>query len=135
MRTRAEPRTTIKDIARETGVTGASVSRVLNDPHFGSVETRKRVLEAVRRLGYSPNHAARGLVRQASTIIGLCINDIENPFCAAFARGIEDAANRHGYTVALCNTDENPLKELAYVHTLLGWQVAGLILSATHSAG
>jgi len=86
---------------------------------------------AINELGYHPSRVARRLRMEATTILGLVISDIANPFFPSVARGIEDVAYDNNYSLLLCNTDENPAKEALYVRVLLAEKVAGVIISPT----
>lgn len=121
----------IKDVARAAGVSTATVSRVLANKSRVHVETRKRVSEAIQRLNYRPNLIARSLRAQKSSKIGLVVSDIRNPFFTAISRAVEDAAYEQGYSVLMCNTDENPEKEELYLNLLHDENVAGIIFSPT----
>lgn len=123
--------TSIKDVAKAAGVSTATVSRVLTNNAPIKAETRKRVLEAVAKLNYRPNLIARSLRAQKSTKIGLVVSDIRNPFFTAIGRAVEDAAYEQGYSVLMCNTDENPEKEELYLNLLYDENVAGVIFSPT----
>ena len=83
---------TIKDVAREAGVSYATVSRALNDHPEVSDETKKRIIKIALEMGYQPNAIAQGLVKKETKTVGLIIPDITNPFFPEVARGIEDAA-------------------------------------------
>lgn len=121
----------IKRVAEAAGVSTATVSRVLaNGPHVRP-EVRARVLAAVEALDYRPNLVARSLRSQRSSTIGLIVSDIRNPFFTAISRAVEDAAYQAGYTVFLCNTDENPEKEAMYLQLMRDANVAGVIFSPT----
>lgn len=119
----------IIDVALEAGVSIATVSRVLNDNEKVSPELAERVRAAALALGYRPNGIARSLRRRSSDVIALIINDVSNPFFTAITRGVEDVAQRSGYSVLLCNTDEDPGKEATYLRVAEQQQVAGIILS------
>ena len=119
----------IKDVAQRAGVSPATVSRVLNADRGVSSERRKRVLEAIDALGYQPNRVARNLRRQLTDTIGVVISDIENPHFTRAVRVIEDAAFARGYRVFLCNTDETPSKQGAYLEMLAAERVVGVILA------
>lgn len=122
---------TIRDVARQAGVSTATVSRVLaNHPHVRA-DVRARVLAAIAALDYQPNQAARTLRSQQSNTIGLIVSDIRNPFFTAISRAVEDTAYAHGYRVLLCNTDEDPDKEELYLDLMRAERVAGVILSPT----
>lgn len=121
----------IKDVADAAGVSTATVSRVLaNKPHVRQA-VKERVMEVVNELNYRPNRVARSLRSQKSTIIGLIVSDIENPFFHQVSRAVEDAAHEMGYSVMLCNNDENPDKERRYLHLIRDENLAGVILSPT----
>lgn len=121
----------IKDVAQAAGVSTATVSRVLANKSRVHAETRKRVSEAIERLNYRPNLVARSLRAQKSARIGLVVSDIRNPFFTAISRAVEDAAYEQGYSVLMCNTDENPEKEELYLNLLHDENVAGIIFSPT----
>ncbi|CAN5592259.1 LacI family DNA-binding transcriptional regulator [soil metagenome] len=123
----------IRDVAREAGVSVATVSRALNGLSTVNPEFAERVQEAADRLGYRPNAIARGLRRQKTDVLALIISDVTNPFFTAIARGVEDVAQANGYSVILCNSDESPDKEQRYLSVAEVEQVAGVILSP-HSA-
>ncbi len=123
--------TSIKDVAKAAGVSTATVSRVLAKNAPIKAETRERVLQAVARLSYRPNLIARSLRAQKSARIGLVVSDIRNPFFTAIGRAVEDAAYEQGYSVLMCNTDENPEKEELYINLLHDENVAGVIFSPT----
>ena len=121
----------IKDVAKMAGVSTATVSRVLaNNPRV-TEETRQRVMNAVEQLSYRPNLIARSLRVQKSSKIGLIVSDIRNPFFTAIGRAVEDAAYEKGYSVLMCNTDENPEKEELYLNLMQDENVAGVIFSPT----
>ncbi len=122
-------RVTISDVARAAGVSPATVSRVLNTSETVSPVLAERVLAAVRALGYRPNSQARSLRTRATTVLGVIISDITNPFFTAMVRGVEDAANRAGYSVVLANTDEDLRKEQRYLEVAAAEQMAGVLLS------
>jgi DNA-binding LacI/PurR family transcriptional regulator len=119
----------IRDVATHAGVSPATVSRTLNGDIKVSDEVRARVLASVRELGYRPNRMARNLRRQTSETIGVVVSDIENPHFTRSVRAIEDAAYKQGYRVILCNTDETPDKQRAYLEMLAAEQVVGVILA------
>lgn len=125
----------IKDVAQAAGVSTATVSRVLANKSRVHAETRKRVSEAIERLNYRPNLIARSLRAQKTAKIGLVVSDIRNPFFTAISRAVEDAAYEQGYSVLLCNTDENPEKEELYINLLHDENVAGIIFSPTQKFG
>jgi LacI family transcriptional regulator len=118
---------TIYDVAREAGVSMATVSRVVNNNPNVKPQTRKKVYEAIERLGYRPNAVARGLASKKTTTVGVVIPDISNAIVAEVARGIEDIANMYHYNIILCNADMRKEKEIRVINTLLEKQVDGLL--------
>lgn len=118
---------TIYDVAREASVSMATVSRVVNGNPNVKPTTRKRVLEAIERLGYRPNAVARGLASKKTTTVGVIIPDISSIFFSELARGIEDIATMYKYNIILCNSDQNKEKEIHLVNTLLEKQVDGIV--------
>jgi len=118
---------TIYDVAREAGVSMATVSRVVNHNPNVKPQTRKKVFEAIERLGYRPNAVARGLASKKTTTVGVVIPDIANVNLAEVARGIEDIANMYHYNIILSNADKRKDKEIRVVNTLLEKQVDGLL--------
>jgi LacI family transcriptional regulator len=105
----------------------ATVSRVVNNNPNVKPQTRKKVFEAIERLGYRPNAVARGLASKKTTTVGVVIPDISNAIFAEVARGIEDIANMYHYNIILCNADKKKDKEIRVVNTLLEKQVDGLL--------
>ncbi|BDG46131.1 MULTISPECIES: catabolite control protein A [Parageobacillus] len=118
---------TIYDVAREANVSMATVSRVVNGNPNVKPSTRKKVLEAIERLGYRPNAVARGLASKKTTTVGVIIPDISNIFFAELARGIEDIATMYKYNIILSNSDQNKEKELHLLNTMLAKQVDGIL--------
>lgn len=121
----------IEDVARQAGVSTATVSRVLSGKPYVSDDLRERVQSAVQELNYRPSRVARSLRVQRSSIIGLIVSDIQNPFFTAVVRAAEDAAYQQKYSVFLCNSDENTEKETMYLELMVAEHVAGVILSPT----
>lgn len=121
---------TLKDVAQEADVSVSTVSRVFNDPEKVSPSTRDRVREAVDALGYQPSRVARRLRLKEGTarLLGLVIPDIQNPFFADVARGVEDVAREHDYALILSNSDEDPDKQQVAVDTLVTEDVDGVIV-------
>lgn len=122
-------RSTIKDVARVAGVAVSTVSRVINGSGYVSAESRQRVLQAVEELHFEPSRAARALTTGRTGTVALVLPDITNPFFPAVARGVEDAASAAGYTVILCNTDDDPAQEASYISTLQEQRVDGIVLT------
>ena len=118
----------IKDVAREAGVSTATVSHVLNNTRFVSDETRLKVVSAIERCNYYPNAHARSLASGRSNTIGLLVSDISNPFFPELAKSVEDVAFERGYDVMLLNTKYNAERTSHYVRRLIERQVAGVAL-------
>ena len=121
-------RPTITDVAQHAGVSVRTVSRVLNNHPNVSRFTRERVLQAMEELDYGPNALARGLATQESYTIGVIIPDVANPYFAEVVRGVEDTSAEANYHIFLCNTDEEPKREIRSIQLLRQRQVDGLIL-------
>ncbi|GAA3738734.1 LacI family transcriptional regulator [Spinactinospora alkalitolerans] len=124
---------TISDVASRAGVSPATASRVLNGKSTVAPDLAQRVQAAAAELQYRPNGLARNLRRRETTVIALIIGDVENPFFTSLARGVEDAAHAEGYSVILCNSDEDAAKERRYVDVALQERAAGVVLSSTGS--
>ncbi|MGI3784550.1 MAG: LacI family DNA-binding transcriptional regulator [Janthinobacterium lividum] len=120
----------ITDVAREARVSVATVSRALNNSAPVDPALATRVHDAVRKLGYRPNGLARNLRKQGSQVWALVITDINNPFYTAVARGLEDVASDAGFSLLLCNSDEDRGKEARYLQIAERERVAGLVLAA-----
>lgn len=126
---------TISDVAKRAGVSPVTVSRVLN--HVGNVNsvTQQRVEQAIEDLGYVPSGVAKSLRSKRTNSLALILPDIENSFWTTVARGVEDAAQSHGYSVFLCNTDENPAKQLRYLDVVVSQRVDGVMIAPFGSNG
>lgn len=117
----------IKDVAKEAGVSIATVSRVLNDIDVVNEETKKKVKDAIQKLGYRPNIVARSLKTQRTKTIGILIPDISSQFYPEIVRGAEDVANIYDYNVILCNSDLDVEKEKEYLRVLKEKMVDGVL--------
>jgi LacI family transcriptional regulator len=125
---------TIYDVARRAEVSAATVSRVVNGLATVDPRLAERVHLAMRELAYRPNAVARSLRRSKTTLWAVIISDIGNPFFTAMVRGVEDVAQRAGFSVVLCNSDEDQAKEGRYVTAALAEQMAGVIISPSGGA-
>lgn len=121
------PATTMKQIAERAQVSLGTVSHVINSTAPVRERLRLRVLEAIRSLGYQPSQLARGLRRNSTNMLGMVIPDITNPFFPGVVRGVEDVAFKGSFRVVLCNTDNDPAKEKAYLDELRSYRPAGLL--------
>ncbi len=120
--------TTIRDVARQAGVSTMTVSRVINKTGYTSDDARTRVERAIAELGYVPNALARHLRSKQTRTLALVLSDITNPFFTTMARGVEDFAAAHQFAVMFCNTDESEAEEMASLHMLIERQIDGVLL-------
>ena len=123
---------TLKSIAKKLDVSVTTVSRVLNgksDKYRISKETQKLILKTAKSLKYSPNQLARGLRLKRTNTIGYIIPDISNPFFAGVAKSVEKSARKEGYSIILCDSEENTDIEIDVVRLMLERKVDGLIIS------
>ncbi len=118
----------IKDIAREAGVSTATVSHVINKTKYVTDETREKVQLAIKKFNYHPNAHAQMLALGKSKIIGLLVSDISNPFFPEIIKSIEAAVFEKGYDLILLNTNYNIERAIEDVHRLIQMNVAGIVL-------
>ena len=123
---------TIYDVAREAGVSMATVSRVVNGNKNVKENTRKKVLEVIDRLDYRPNAVARGLASKKTTTVGVVIPNIANAYFSILAKGIDDIATMYKYNIVLASSDEDDDKEVNVINTLFAKQVDGIIFMGHH---
>src|SRR3984893_14374795 len=119
---------TMKEIAGRAQVSIGTVSHVINGTAPVRDKLRKRVLEVIAMLGYQPSQLGRGLRRNSTNMLGMVIPDITNPFFPGVVRGVEDVAFNKSFRVVLCNTDNDPSKEKAYIEELRSYRPAGLLV-------
>lgn len=125
----AHRKITVSDVARECGISRATVSLVLRGSPLVNVDTRVRVERELKRLGYVYNRSAANLRRRMSSSVALVINDLSNPFFAEFAAGVDEALAAAGYVTLLGSTGESPERQHAVLASLMEHGPAGLILS------
>jgi LacI family transcriptional regulator, galactose operon repressor len=125
----AVAKATIKDVARLSGVSPMTVSRVINESERVRPQTRRRVEEAISELGYVPSRLARGLSRQRTGTIAVIVPDVANPFFTLIVRAAEDVARRAGYRVILCDTRADLSVERDVVGELLAHRVEGIVVA------
>lgn len=123
----------LKDVAQYAGVSASTVSRVLSHKSYVNEKTREKVMAAVRVLNYTPNALAQGLKMGRSDTIAMMVPNIQNLMFPDIVRGVEDTARESGYTVILCNTDEDLEVEKAYIGDLRTRWVGGLIIASMTS--
>lgn len=120
---------TLKDVARQAGVSTATVSKVVNNVDtYMSPETRRKVEKALSDCGYQPNTVARGLKTRRTNTIGFILPDITNPFYAEIAKGIETAAKNLGYSLIICDSEIDLEEEIVSIELLKTKMVDGIIL-------
>jgi LacI family transcriptional regulator, galactose operon repressor len=120
---------TIKDVARRSGVSSMTVSRVINGSARVSPGTRQRVEQAIADLGYVPSRLARGLIRQKTGTLALIVPDVANPFFTLIVRGAEDVARRADYRLILCDTRADLELEREVIEEMLAHRVEGIAIA------
>lgn len=120
--------TSIKDVAKYSGVSIATVSHVLNGTRHTRPQTRERVLAAIRDLGYSQNQAARNLARGTSTLLGVIISDVRNPFFPEITAAFQEQALVQNMDALVINTNYDAQRTLNSVRRLIGMQVPGVAI-------
>jgi DNA-binding LacI/PurR family transcriptional regulator len=121
----------IKDIAKAAGVSPSTVSRALSDHPRISLETKERIRCLATEMGYSPSAVARSLVTQRTSIIGMAVAWVSDPFLAQLVRGIEDTALEQGYTVILSSFYGEPDREMEVLSTFRERRVDGVIIKSS----
>jgi LacI family transcriptional regulator len=120
---------TIRDVARLSGVSPMTVSRVINESERVRPDTRRRVEQAISDLGYVPSRLARGLSRQRTGTLALIVPDVANPFFTLTVRGAEDVARRAGYRVLLCDTRTDLSVEREVIEEMIAHRVEGIVIA------
>ena len=123
-------RVTINDVAATVGVSVSTVSRSFTNPDSVRGNTRERVLEVARELGYTPNRAARGLITGKTGNIGVVVPDVANPFFSAVLKGVNARAREADQVVFLADTDEDARAEEELVRAMVK-QVDGVVLCSS----
>lgn len=124
-------RATISDVAKAAKTGKTSVSRYLNgEQHVLSADLKQRIEKAIAELNYRPSQMARGLKRGRTRLIGLIIADITNPYSVEVMSGIEAACRARGFTLLMCNTNNEVDQEQHYLNLLSSYQVEGIVVNA-----
>jgi LacI family transcriptional regulator len=123
----------ISDIAKLAGVSSATVSRVMNGARPVSPELRDRVLAVAKRFDYQPSQLARNLRSGRAATVGVLVSDVENPHFASMVKYLEEALFRRGVRVLFCNTEEDPVKQAAYLDVMAAERVMGVVISPAAS--
>lgn len=126
-------RVTIRDVAREAGVSHQTVSRVINNHAKISPATRQRVEAAIRKLNFRPSRTARNLATQRTMTVGLLVPTIANPYFAEVAHGTQTVARANHYSVFLGNTNWDAEEELQLLHSMASYPVDGIILCSARA--
>ena len=103
---------TIIEVAKLAGVSKSTVSRVINKSGPVKEETQEKILQAMEKLNYVPSYFAQGIRTRKTKTIAMLVPDYTNVYYAEIFKGVEDIANKSGYMVMICNTDEDPNKEI-----------------------
>lgn len=122
---------TIKDIAKELGLSATAVSRALNNRGGISEETRQKVIEVAKKLNYKPNIVAKSLKLNKTKTIGVVVADSSQYFFAKVIKGIENTATKEGYNIILCNTDSDAEKEKKAINVLINKRIDGIVLASS----
>jgi LacI family transcriptional regulator len=125
---------TIKDIAAKANVSTTTVSRVINNKPDVSDKTKAKIQKIITQNNYQPNDIARGLVLKKTKTIGLIIPDISNPFFPEIIKGVEHKTKDFGYSVIICDTDNQIKQEKSSIDLLLSKQVDGIIMSLSNDS-
>lgn len=126
---------TVKDVARLAGVSTATVSRVINDDPRISDKTKNKVLDSINKLDYKINNIARSLKTSKTFTIGFICPEISNNFFMSVAKGVEDELRKFGYSVIICNSNENVEEEKERIKLLSEKCIDGIILIPTSNEG
>lgn len=122
---------TIKEIARQLGLSKSTVSRALHDSPEISAETKQRIMALVEKLDYLPNPVALSLLKSRSFTLGVLVPQIDNPFFSAIISGIEEVAYNRGYHVTIYQSHENYKREVLNVRHIYSRRTDGLIVSVS----
>ena len=122
---------TIHDVAKNAGVSVATVSHVINGTHYVSPELADRVYESINKLNYRQNKLARALSQKNIPLLALIVPDISNPYWSSLARAVQDVTDPYDYSVIVCSSDGILDREIRFLRSLSGW-VSGLILHPYH---
>lgn len=130
-RSRTPKMASIYDVARAARVSVFTVSAVVNKKAHVGTRLRQRVERAILKLNYRPNLLARSFAKRQTQTLGIVVPDICNPFFPLVVRGVEDVAQKHGYNILLCNSDDRLDKEECCLELLLSKRVDGILLTKT----
>lgn len=120
---------TISDVAKKSGVSLATVSRVLNNSGYVKSGTRERVLKAINEINYTPNAIARSLSKNETNTIGVIVPDIANSYFGEILKGISEVSEANDLNIILFNTDDNLEKELRALDMVKAQKIQGVIMT------
>jgi LacI family transcriptional regulator len=132
-RTRAKKSITVREVAKHAGVSLRTVTNVMNNWPYVTEQTRQKVQLSIDTLGYRPSQLASSLATGRTSTIGVVLPDITNPFFGQVVRGCEDALYTAGYSIFLCNTNEDLVKQSSYFDMLVDRGVDGLLIFGARS--
>ncbi|MCB8874228.1 LacI family DNA-binding transcriptional regulator [Acidisoma silvae] len=132
--TNRPPAPTMKDVAQQAGVSTATVSAVINDSSFVSEPLKAKVRATIAALNYAPSRLARSLRTQTTGLVGLIVADITNPYFTQLVRSVGALLQGEGYSLLLCETDHDPVRETEALQLLAAQGVDGVILAPTAPA-
>ena len=119
----------IRDISEIAGVSTATVSRVINSPERTSEATREKVMKVIEKYNYVPNQMAKNLFSMTSNAIAIFIYDMENPFFISLIKKLNNIAFKNGYTLLICDTENNIDKEREYLKYCQGIRCSGIVVT------
>ncbi len=123
-------RPTINDVAKQAGVSTATVSRIINKQTGYTAETRQKVVNIIQEIGYKPNAIARGLVNKRTKTIGVLLPSLSSRLASALLKGIENSAHQLDYSVIICNTESDGKRTIEYLDVLSEKQIDGIIITS-----
>ncbi len=126
-------RITIRQIAKELGISAMTVSRALNNKSYVDPDTRRRVLEMAQKMGYKPNHIARSLTIKKTYTIGVVLPKLSHSFFPDAIRGIEEAAYQREYQLILAHSSEDEVREKKVIESLVSKRVDGILISSAEN--
>jgi DNA-binding LacI/PurR family transcriptional regulator len=132
----SDMKVTIAEVAKQAGVSKATVSRILNG-NYGQMteQTKDRVLQIIRELDYRPNPNARALKQMKTNVIGIVLSNLKNSFWTRVLEGVEDLCRSSGYSLMICNSNEDPALEFELIRGLVMRQVDGILVNPTVKNG
>lgn len=123
--------TRIRDLARETGISITAISQILNNKgERFSDETKKKVFDAVEKMNYKPNYYAKNMIKNDTETVGMIVPEVTDPFFSLVVKGVEDYLNKRGYSLILCNSSHDPVREQKYIEKFIYRKLEGVIIAS-----